>query len=113
MKLKDLKDVWHVGSNYAILSLPFVSYSVQPHWMNRFETDPTRHRFMASFKSYIAVNQTFETEFATTELAIKGCEEHLQKLLAYVFIKLEDIVDFGVKEPLHTQNSPVLLLEVC
>ena len=80
MKLKDLKDVWHVGCNYAILSLPFVSYSVQPHWRNRFELDPTRHKYMASFKSYIAVNQTFETEFLSKEEAVRECELHLQIL---------------------------------
>jgi len=93
MKLKDLKDVWHVGSNYAILSLPFVSYSVQPHWRNRFELDPTRHRYMASFKSYIAVNQTFEDEFLSMEEARRGSEMHLQKLLDYLFLKLDKVVE--------------------
>ena len=105
MKLKDLKDVWHVGSNYAILSLPFVSYSVQPHWRNRFELDPTRHRFMASFKSYIAVNQTFENEYLNMEDAINGCEMHLQKLLDYLFLKLDKVVELrGAYLPLNSSQ---------
>lgn len=103
MKLKDLKDVWHVGSNYAILSLPFVSYSVQPHWRNRFELDPTRHRFMASFKSYIAVNQTFDNEFFSTEEAMRGCELHLQNLLDYLFLKLDKVVE--LRGPNLASNS--------
>ena len=113
MKLKDLKDVWYVGSNYAILSLPFVSYSVQPHWKNRFELDPTRHRFIASFKSYIAVNHTFDTEFTSTQLAIQGCEDHLQKLLGYVFLKLENIVDFPNLKAEVCQENTISFLQVC
>jgi len=103
MKLKDLKEVWHVGSNYAILSLPFVSYSVQPHWKNRLEPNKLNHRFMASYKSSIAVNQTFENEFLSMEDTIKGCEMHLQKLLDYLFLKLDKVVEFrGTYLPLSS-----------
>lgn len=97
MKIKDLTEIWHVGSNYAILSLPIVTYSVQPHWKNNFEPNKTNHRFMASYKSTMAVNQTFEYEYTSQEAAILGCEEHLQKLLEYLFIRLDKVIDYGTE----------------
>ena len=106
MKLKDLKDVWHVGSNYAILSLPFASYSVQPHWRSRLEQDAKRHKFVASFKSYIAINQTFETEYSTIDDAKRDCELHLQKLIDYLFFKLDKVVEMkGTYEPINYNQS--------
>jgi hypothetical protein len=95
MKLKDLKEEWHVGSNYAILSLPFVTYSVQPHWRNRFESVHAKHRYTISYKSSIVVNYTFEEEYISIEAGRKSCEQHLQKLLNYLFLKLERIVDYS------------------
>ncbi len=96
MKIKDLTQIWIVGSNYAILNLPFVTYSVQPHWRNSFESNTANHRFMASFKSSIMVNETFENEYKCAEDARKGCEKHLSELLGYLFEKLENVVDFGL-----------------
>jgi hypothetical protein len=51
---------------------------------------------MASFKSSIMVNQTFENEYKSAEDARKGCEKHLSKLLEYLFTKLENVVNFGL-----------------
>jgi hypothetical protein len=49
---------------------------------------------MASFKSSIMVNQTFENEYKCAEDARKGWEKHLTELLGYLFMKLENVVDF-------------------
>ena len=105
MKLKDLKDIWHVGSNYAILSLPFVSYSVQPHWRNKYESSVLKHRYVISYKSSIVINQSFEEEYDTIAAGMKGCEKHLQKLMDYLFMKLESVVEINENPKNYFSNG--------
>ena len=106
MKLKDLKEIWHVGSNYAILSLPFVSYSVQPHWRNKYESSVLKHRYVISYKSSIVINQSFEEEYDTIAAGMKGCEKHLQKLMDYLFMKLESVVEINEKPNTYSSKVP-------
>lgn len=94
MKLKELKNIWTIGSNYAILSLPIVSYAVQPHWRNRYIKDKSDTlTYTASMKAAIAIPITLEEEFSSIEDAQKACENHLEKLLRYLFLKLDTVVD--------------------
>ncbi|MCA0366387.1 MAG: hypothetical protein LCH67_20295 [Bacteroidetes bacterium] len=96
--MKDLSKIWIIGSNYAILSLPIITYSVQPHWRNKIRANEVEHRFTASFKSTVEIFQSFECEYKTMEEAKKGCEHHLQKLMDYLFLKLENVVEFRLAE---------------
>jgi hypothetical protein len=112
MILKDLKEEWHVGSNYAILSLPIVTYSVQPHWRNNFETIESRLRYVVSYKSNIALSQSIEEEYESIEDAKKGCEKHLQRLLEYLFLKLDKIVALTNNESLLSITYPSNYMEV-
>ncbi|MCP9766824.1 hypothetical protein EGI22_02815 [Lacihabitans sp. LS3-19] len=105
MKLKDLNTIWHVGSNYAILSLPVVCYSVQPHWRNGLELDTTRHRFQVSFNTSVVFNESIEEEFFTIEDGQKACEKHLNKLLEHILSRLEKVVDFNSYGNLPLNNN--------
>ena len=98
MKMKDLSLIWMEGNNYAILSLPFITYSIQPNWNNKNNQNNFEKPFIASFKSSISMFQSFDCEYKTTSEAKKGCEIHLKKLLEFLFQRLDTIVDFGVKE---------------
>ncbi|MCP9761512.1 hypothetical protein [Lacihabitans soyangensis] len=96
MKIKDLTQVWIIGNDYVILNLPIVTYSVQPHWRNNFEPNNANHRYIASFKSSIILNQTFENEYKCEEDARKGCEKHLTNLLEYLFTQLNKVVEIKI-----------------
>lgn len=98
MKMKDLSPIWVEGNNYAILSLPFITYSIQPNCNKKNNLSNTEKPFIASFKSSINMFQSFDCEYKTTSEAKKGCEIHLKKLLEFLFRKLDRIVDFDEKE---------------
>ena len=95
MKLKNLNTIWHIGRNYAILSLPIVCYSVQPHWRNSLESDFSKHRFQVSFNTSVVFNDAIDEEFFTIEEGQKACEKHLNKLLEHILFRLENVVDFA------------------
>lgn len=109
MKLKDLNTIWHVGSNYAILNLPIVCYSVQPHWKNSLELDFSKHRFQVSFNTSVVFNESIEEEFLTIEEGQKACEKHLNKLLEHILFRLEKVVDFKSYSNLAVANNFVAI----
>jgi hypothetical protein len=94
MILKDLTKIWANGSNYAILNLPFVCYSVQPHPRNSYEKSPHEHQFVVSFKSTLVFQQTLDASFDSIEEAKNACEKHLVILMKHVVIRLKKVIDF-------------------
>ena len=74
--MKDLSLIWMEGNNYAILSLPFITYSIQPNWNIKNNQNNSEKPFIASFKSSISMFQSFDCEYKTTSEAKKGCEIH-------------------------------------
>jgi hypothetical protein len=103
MKLKNLDKVWHRNECYSIFSLPFVCYSVQP--VHRQQTI-SKQKYVVNFKASILYPEPMATIFDTITEAEIACENHLTKLIEYLFERMEDILDF---EPHESISKPTFI----
>jgi hypothetical protein len=104
MKLKNLDKVWHRNEYCSIFNLPFACYSVQPLHSNVIVNSKVKQKYVVSFKASILYPEPMESIFDTITEAEIACENHLTKLMLYLFERMEDILDFECKseiEPFH------------
>ena len=92
MKLKNLDKVWHRNECYSIFSLPFVCYSVQPLQANVVK------KYVVNFKASIFYPEPISAIYDTITEAEIACENHLTKLMEYLFVRMEDILDFDSEQ---------------
>ena len=95
MKLKNLDKVWHRNECYSIFNLPFVCYSVQP--VHR-QKNISKQKYVVSFKACILYPEPMNTIFNTITEAEIACENHLTKLMEYLFERMKDILDFDSEQ---------------
>jgi len=98
MKLQDVSQLWSDFDEVAILSLPFISYAVEPHFLNRFVGE-SRKEYRISYKGSFPYPIETYRGYDTVGLAKKACEEHLERLVNYLFSKLDGVIDFEVENP--------------
>ncbi|WP_341225575.1 hypothetical protein [uncultured Arcticibacterium sp.] len=90
MRLKNLDKVWHRNESCSIFNLPFACYSVQPLFHQK---GIKVQKYVVSFKASVLFPEPMDNIFDTVTEAEIACENHLTKLMNYLFGKMEHIIE--------------------
>jgi hypothetical protein len=94
MKLKNLNNAWSRTNTYSILNFPFACYSVQPFPNTALsKTQLNEVKYLVSFKASILFPEPLDNLYETLEEAEQACEKHIDKLMQYLFKKMEGYIE--------------------
>ncbi|MCR9066088.1 MAG: hypothetical protein NXI00_19110 [Cytophagales bacterium] len=91
MKFNDIRPLWYDSGQVAILSLPFMCYAVE------VSTGPSGlpnkcQGYIVSYKGSFPFPMNAALYYRTKEEAKEACENHLKKLVMFLFDKLSDVL---------------------